>query len=34
MVHDKKVIGMPVRKLGQSDYITSEAQLVEKWPLV
>jgi hypothetical protein len=34
MVHDKKAIGVPVRKLTVSDYIGSEAQLLEKWPLV
>lgn len=34
MVHDKKVIGMPVRKLGLQDYVTSEAQMLEKWPII
>ena len=34
MVHDKKSIGMPVRKLAVSDYLTSEAQVVEKWPMI
>ena len=24
MVHDKRIIGMPVRKLGKTDYIASE----------
>lgn len=34
VIHDKKTIGIPVRKLTVSDYISSEAQLLEKWPLI
>jgi hypothetical protein len=34
MVFDKKVIGMPVRKLGVQDYVSSEAHMIEKWPLI
>ena len=35
MVHDKKAIGMPCRKLRpQSDFVTSEMQLVERWPII
>jgi hypothetical protein len=34
MVHDKKVIGMPVRRLTINDYVASEAQMVEKWPII
>ena len=35
MVHDKKTIGMPVRKLNpKSDFSNSEAELIEKWPIV
>lgn len=34
MVHDKKVIGMPVRKLTLQDYVQSEAQMIEKWPII
>ena len=34
MVHDKKSIGMPVRRLGIKDYVTTEAQMVEKWPII
>lgn len=34
MVHDKKSIGMPVRKLAINDYLAGEAQVVEKWPLI
>lgn len=34
MVHDKKAIGMPVRKLTNNDYVASEQQLIEKWPLI
>ncbi len=34
MVFDKKVIGMPVRRLTNKDYVPSEAQMVEKWPLI
>ena len=35
MVHDKKIIGMPVRKIVPGeDVITSEMNLVEKWPMI
>ena len=34
MVHDKKTIGMPVRKITNDDVIDSETQLVEKWPII
>lgn len=34
MVFDKKTIGMPVRRLALNDYVTSEAQMVEKWPII
>lgn len=34
MVHDKARIGMPVKRLTKSDFITNEMQLVEKWPLI
>jgi hypothetical protein len=34
MVHDKKVIGMPVRRLTNKDYVPNEAQMVEKWPII
>jgi hypothetical protein len=34
MVHDKKALGLPVRRLGASDYVASEAQMIEKWPLI
>jgi hypothetical protein len=34
MVHDKKDVGIPVRELGNSDYISSEMLLVEKWPII
>lgn len=34
MVHDKKVIGMPVRRIkGWKDY-DDEIQMVEKWPII
>lgn len=34
MIQDKKSVGMPVRKLNNNDYISSETQLIEKWPLI
>lgn len=34
MVHDKKSLGMPVRKLTNNDYVANEQQLIEKWPLI
>lgn len=34
MVHDKKTLGLPVRRINPSDYVTSEAQMVEKWPII
>jgi hypothetical protein len=35
MVHDKKVIGMPVRRIVPGvDVVSSEMNLVEKWPLI
>ena len=35
MIHDKKKIAMPCRKLdNQSDLVSSEAQMVEKWPII
>lgn len=35
MLHDKKVVGMPARKIKESDlkHFSSEAQMVEKWPI-
>jgi hypothetical protein len=34
MVHDKKAIGMPVRKISSTDYVDSETHMVEKWPII
>ena len=35
MVHDKKIIGMPVRRIiPGEDFVTSETNLVEKWPMI
>ena len=35
MVFDKKRIGMPIRNLRQyKDFVNSELELVEKWPLI
>ena len=35
MVFDKRIIGMPVRALDPiNDFVSSEAMLVEKWPLI
>lgn len=35
MIHDKKKIAMPCRKLDPAtDFVTSEAQMVEKWPII
>ncbi len=34
MVHDKKAIGMPVRRLTNKDYVLNEAQMLEKWPII
>ncbi len=34
MIHDKKAVGMPVKKIGPTDYMASEMQLIEKWPLI
>ena len=35
MVHDKKSIGMPVRKLNpKADFSNSEMELIEKWPII
>jgi len=35
MVHDKKIIGMPVRRIDpENDVVTSETNLVEKWPMI
>ena len=35
MIHDKKKIAMPCRKLDPaSDFVTSESQMVEKWPII
>ena len=34
MVHDKKVIGMPTRKVNGWMDPTSEMQMVEKWPII
>ena len=34
MIHDKKVIGMPVRRLTNQDYVPNEAQMIEKWPII
>lgn len=34
MVHDKKAVGMPVRKVTNEDLVDSETQLLEKWPII
>jgi hypothetical protein len=34
MVHDKPALGLPVRQLGPQDFVDSEVQLLEKWPLI
>lgn len=35
MVHDKKVVGVPVRAISEQDYkYTKEFQIVESWPLI
>lgn len=34
MVHDKKTVGMPVRRLTNQDFVANESQMVEKWPLI
>jgi hypothetical protein len=35
MVHDKPVVGMPVREIKADEYkIDSDIQLVEKWPII
>jgi len=34
MIHDKKAIGMPVRRLTNQDYVPNEAQMIEKWPII
>jgi hypothetical protein len=34
MVHDKRTIGMPVRRLSNKDYVATEALMVEKWPII
>jgi hypothetical protein len=36
MVQDKRVIGMPCRQIKESDLrsFSSEAQMVEKWPMI
>ena len=33
-IHDKSVVGMPVRKIGPESSAKSEAEIVEQWPLV
>ena len=35
-VHDKKIIGMPARRVKDSDqkHFTSETQMVERWPII
>tara|TARA_B110000285_G_scaffold214596_1_gene260128 strand:+ start:582 stop:917 length:336 start_codon:yes stop_codon:yes gene_type:complete len=35
-VHDKKVIGMPARKLKERDlkHFQQEVQMVERWPMI
>jgi hypothetical protein len=35
MLHDKKIVGMPVRKIDpENDAVSSETNLVEKWPMI
>lgn len=35
MVHDKKIVGMPVRRIVPGeDVVSSETNLVEKWPMI
>ena len=35
MVHDKSALGVPTRALHPvHDFVTSEAQLIEKWPMI
>ena len=34
MVHDKHRVGMPVRRLGAKDFVGSEQQMLEKWPII
>ena len=35
MVHDKKSIGMPVRRISpKSDFVTNEKEIIEKWPII
>jgi|TARA_B110000285_G_scaffold111324_1_gene126377 hypothetical protein len=35
MVHDKKNVGMPVRRLNpKSDYCKNETEIIEKWPII
>jgi hypothetical protein len=34
MIHDKKTIGMPVRRILKNDFVANESQMLEKWPLI
>lgn len=34
MIHDKKTIGMPVRRILMNDFVSNESQMLEKWPLI
>ena len=34
MIHDKKAVGMPVRRVSSNDYGATEEQIIERWPLV
>ena len=34
MVHDKKKVGMPARRLKEFLDYTTELQMVEKWPMI
>jgi hypothetical protein len=35
MIHDKKSIGMPVRRLNPTkDFVSSEKEIIEKWPII
>jgi hypothetical protein len=35
MVHDKKSIGMPVRRINpKSDFVNNEKEIIEKWPII
>jgi hypothetical protein len=34
MIHDKKTIGMAVRRIVKNDFVSNESQMLEKWPLI